>query len=86
MNGYRSLVGGTNVSLIVKSGLGEKRINNILVVLSKALRYALDCELIAKVPKIGLFEVERPAIVAWEFEPYGSLLAAAKAGGARTST
>lgn len=64
---------------LVASGLGEKRINNILVVLSKALRYACDCELIAKVPKIGLFKVERPEIVAWDFEQYARLLAAAKA-------
>jgi len=66
---------------LVESGLGEKRINNILVVLSKALRYALDCELIAKVPKLGLFRVERPEIVAWDFEQYARLLAAAKIEG-----
>ncbi len=59
--------------------LGEKRINNILLVLSKALRYALDCELITKVPKLGLFKVERPEIVAWDFEQYARLVAAAKA-------
>ena len=66
---------------LVDAKLGEKRINNILVVLSKALRYAFDCELIAKVPKIGLFKVERPEIVAWDFEQYARLLAAAKAEG-----
>ena len=63
------------------NGLGEKRINNILAVLSKALRYAVDCELIAKAPKIGLFKVERPEIVAWDFEQYARILAAAKAEG-----
>jgi integrase len=66
---------------LVAGGLGEKRINNILVVLSKALRYALDCELITKVPKIGLFKVERPEIVAWDFEQYARVLVAAKAEG-----
>jgi hypothetical protein len=67
--------------LVASGELGEKRINNILVVLSKALRYAHDCELIAKVPKIGLFKVERPEIVAWDLDEYARLLAAAKAEG-----
>jgi hypothetical protein len=44
---------------LVEKKLGEKRINNILAVLSKPLRYAADCELIAKAPRIGLFKVER---------------------------
>ncbi|MBZ0231010.1 MAG: site-specific integrase [Deltaproteobacteria bacterium] len=66
---------------LVEDELSEKRINNILVVLSKALRYAHDCELIAKMPKIGLFKVERPEIVAWDFEQYARLLATAKAEG-----
>ena len=64
-----------------RQGLGEKRINNILAVLSKPLKYAVDCELIAKAPKIGMFKVERPEIVAWDFEQYARLLAAAKAEG-----
>ncbi|HEX7699940.1 MAG TPA: site-specific integrase [Kofleriaceae bacterium] len=63
---------------LVASGLGEKRINNILAVLSKALRYAVDCELLAKPPKIGMFKVERSEIVAWDFAQYARLLAAAK--------
>ena len=67
--------------LVASGELGEKRINNILLVLSKALRYAVDCELITKAPKIGLFKVERPEIVAWDFEQYARLLAAANAEG-----
>ena len=59
--------------------LGEKRINNILAVLSKALKYAVDCDLIAKAPKIGMFKVERPEIVAWDFEQYARLVKTAKA-------
>ena len=66
---------------LVEKQLSEKRINNILLVLSKALRYALDCELITKVPKLGLFKVERPEIVAWDFAQYARLFAAAKAEG-----
>ena len=65
--------------LVATAGLGEKRINNILAVLSKALKYAADCEVIAKAPKVGLFKVERPEIVAWDFAQYARLLAAAKA-------
>ncbi|MEJ7597334.1 MAG: tyrosine-type recombinase/integrase [Kofleriaceae bacterium] len=66
---------------LVALGLGEKRINNIFAVLSKALRYAVDAEVIGKVPKIGMYKVERPEIVAWDFEQYPRLLAAAKAEG-----
>jgi hypothetical protein len=65
---------------LVQSGaLGEKRINNILAVLSKPLRYAVECDLIAKAPKVGLFKVERPEIVAWDFAQYARILVAAKA-------
>jgi len=66
---------------LVGSGLGDKRINNILAVLSKPLKYALDCEVITKSPKIGMFKVERPEIVAWDFAQYARLLVAAKTEG-----
>jgi integrase len=66
---------------LVEKKLSEKRINNILAVLSKPLKYAVDCELISKSPKIGMFKVERPEIVAWDFAQYARLLAAAKAEG-----
>jgi len=66
---------------LVEQGLSEKRINNVLAVLSKALRYALDVELITKAPKVGLYKVERPEIEPWDFEQYARLLAAAKAEG-----
>jgi integrase len=66
---------------LVAHELGEKRINQIFGVLSKALRYAADCELIAKAPKVGLFKIERPEIEWWDFDQYARLLAAAKAEG-----
>lgn len=66
---------------LVAQQLGEKRINNILAVLSKPMKYAADCELIAKVPKIGMFKVERPEIVAWDFEQYPRIVAAATVEG-----
>ena len=66
----------------METGLSEKRINNILAVLSKPLKYAVDCELIAKAPKIGLYKVERPETEPWDFEQYARLLAAAKVEGA----
>ena len=66
---------------LLDEGLGEKRINNILAVLSKPLKYAVDCEVIAKAPRIGMFKVERPEIEAWDFAQYARLLAAAKAEG-----
>lgn len=49
--------------------------------LSKPLRYAVDCDSITKAPKLDLFKVERPEIVAWEYEQYVLLLVAAKAEG-----
>jgi integrase len=66
---------------LVAKELSEKRINNILAVLSKPLKYAADCKLIARAPKIGLFKVERPEIVVWDFVQYARLLAAAKLEG-----
>jgi integrase len=66
---------------LVGKGLGDKRINNILAVLSKPMKYAVDCDLLAKAPRIGMFKVERPEIVAWDFEQYARLLAAAKGEG-----
>jgi integrase len=66
---------------LVEKKLSEKRINNILAVLSKALKYAVDCELITKSPKIGLYKVERPEIEPWDFAQYARLLASAKIEG-----
>jgi len=59
----------------------DKRINNILAVLSKPMKYAVDCEVIDKSPRIGMFKCERPEIVAWDFEQYARLLASAKVEG-----
>lgn len=58
---------------------GSKTVNNILAVLSKALRYAVDVELLTRAPKVGLFRIERPEIEPWEFDEYARLVAAAKA-------
>lgn len=66
---------------LVAEGLSDKRINNIFAVLSKPLKYAVDCEVIARCPKIGMFKVERPEIVPWDFAQYARILAAAKVEG-----
>ena len=66
---------------LVERRLGEKRINNVLAVLSKAMKYALDVELISKAPKVGLYKVERPEIEPWDFAQYARMLAAARAEG-----
>jgi integrase len=66
---------------LVEAELSEKRINNILAVLSKPLHYAAECNVIAKVPRMGLYKCERPEIEAWDFAQYARLLAAAKAEG-----
>ena len=59
--------------------LSRKTRNNILAVLSKALRYAEEVEVIDKAPHIRLYRVERPEIVYWEFEQYAQLIQAARA-------
>jgi len=66
---------------LVGKGLGDKRINNVMVVLSKSLRYAYDCELIDRVPKCRVKKVERSEIEAWTFEEYTRVLVGAKAEG-----
>lgn len=57
--------------------LSRKRINNILAVLSKALRYAEDARVIRAAPRVGLLKWERPEIEAWDFEQYVRILRAA---------
>lgn len=67
---------------LLEMKLSKKRINNILAVLSKALRYADDVKLISAPRKIGLLKVERPEIEFWELAEYARILAAAKKEGA----
>ena len=67
--------------LVDEKKLGDKRINNIMVVLSKSLRYAVDCELIERAPKCRVKKVERAEIEAWTFDEYPRVLDAAKASG-----
>jgi len=64
---------------LVAKGIGDKRINNVMAVLSKALRYAVDAELIDHSPKIRFRKTERPEIEAWDWDEYARILAAAKA-------
>lgn len=63
---------------LIRKKLSDKRINNILAVLSKPLRYAVEAEVISKAPKVGLLKVERPEIHAWEFAEYARILASAR--------
>ena len=74
-------IGATEVrafrSQLVKLDLSEKTINNILAVLSKPLRYAVEAEVIAQAPKVGMFRIEAPEFEVLEFEQYARLLQAA---------
>lgn len=63
---------------LIQKKKGDKTINNILAVLSKALKYAEAARVIDRAPTVGLLKVERPEIVAWSVEEYARLLAAAK--------
>jgi hypothetical protein len=56
--------------LVKEKELGDKPINNVMVVLSKSLRYAMDCELIDRVPKCRVKKIERAELEAWTFDEY----------------
>lgn len=62
---------------LVKKGLSEKRINNILAVVSTPLKYAEEKRVIDRAPRVGLFKIEPPEIEWWEFSEYAKLLTAA---------
>lgn len=64
---------------LIADGKSDKTINNILAVLSKALKYAEAARVISHAPSVGLLKVERPEIVAWSLEEYARLLDATKA-------
>ena len=66
---------------LVANNLSDKRINNILAPLSKALNYAQDVRVIDRAPKVGFFRVDRKPIKWWEIEEYARLLRAAKSRG-----
>lgn len=69
------------IERVDRSEIGEKRVNNILVPLSTALRYAEDQEVIDRAPRVRLLKVERPEIQWWEFDEYVRVLAAAQREG-----
>ena len=56
--------------------IGPKRANNILCALNTALKYAADQQIIDAVPNIGLFTVEDPEIVWWDFDEYRRIVLA----------
>ena len=61
--------------------IGRVRINNVLAVLSKALRYALDVEILEKMPRIGSYKIEAPEIEPWDFDEYVRILDSARIEG-----
>ncbi len=63
---------------LIQAKKNDKTINNILAVLSKALKYAEAARVIERAPTVGMLKVERPEIIAWSVEEYARLLDAAK--------
>jgi integrase len=61
--------------------LSDKSINNVLIVLGTALRYAVEVDVIPKTPKMGLFKLEQPEIDWLEFEDYQRVVDAAAVEG-----
>jgi integrase len=68
---------------LVEAKLSAKRINNILAVLSKSLRWAEEVELIKRSPRIRFYKVEQPEIEFYDFAEYTRILDAAKRLGPR---
>jgi len=68
-------------AVLLGKQLSRKRVNNVLCVLSKVLRYAVDVEVIDRAPKIGLLKCERPEIEAWSFDEYARLVDEAVSAG-----
>lgn len=58
--------------------LSEKRINNILGVLSTPLQYAERVRVIQRAPMVGVSKTERPEIAFLEFEEVSALMASAR--------
>lgn len=79
LRGGKSSRGGGKV--VPGRKLSDKRINNVLAVLSKALRYAADVQVIDHAPRVGLLKVERPEFVCWNIAQYARILDAAKKDG-----
>ena len=67
---------------LVEKQLKAKTINNILAVVSTAMKYAVDAELIDRAPKIGLLRYEKPEIEFWEFDEYARIVEVAEETGA----
>lgn len=63
---------------LVEKKLSDKTINNIMAHLSKSLRYAVEVELIEKIPRIRLRKIDRPEIEAWSLEDYAKILEGAR--------
>ncbi len=61
--------------------LSPKTRANILAVLSKALRYAEECELLDDAPRVKLPTLERPEIETLEIDEFGRLVVAARTEG-----
>lgn len=66
---------------LVKGELSDKRINNVLAVLSKSLRWAEEIGIVERAPRIRFHKIERSEIVFYDFAEYARILnAAAKLG------
>jgi integrase len=60
-----------------RHGLGAKRINNVLAVVSKMLRYAEEREVIGRAPRVRLLKTAQSKYDFFTFEEYEQLLATA---------
>src|SRR5262249_28625592 len=68
-------------TLVAEKKLCDKSINNVMGVLSKALRYAVEADLIPRAPRCRMKKVERPEIELWSYDGYVRILDGARSVG-----
>lgn len=66
---------------LVTAELTPKRINNVMAVLSKSLRWAEEVGVLPRAPRVRFYKVERPEIEFYDFGEYARILGAAKRQG-----
>jgi integrase len=68
-------------ALLDDDGISTKYANNVLAVLSKLLRFAVEEKVIREAPRVKLFRADHPEIPFWDFEEYARIVTAAEVAG-----
>jgi integrase len=66
---------------LIADKLEKKTINNLLAIVSKPLKYAVEAGVLVDCPRVGMLKVERGEVGAWELDEYAAILRAAEVEG-----